>query len=349
MRPSSTTAALLIGGVLALLLVAYVFSGNARRRADSDPHCVSGPSLDLVKGELFRRAAAVRGTTDPAFADAASHGVARSVSQMIRRHYGGSHEVTCTGSIAIDLPPGVAAVGGRHSLMSAVRYKLAPGRDGSARLMALARADAIVGPLATITGEAGQQSAPPVKAAAVPQPRSSALPAVAQRTPRPVPRAPPKTPAATRVEKAGPQKPAARTNPKPGPQKPAAGSRQAPAAPHKDSSVSRAADKKAAPAASKSRPGPETAKAKPSFNCRFAKTRGEIAVCNNPTLAALDREMSAQFFSALSAAAPSERAILRRTRDRFLSYRDSCNSDTCIADAYRGRMREIDDIMAGRL
>ena len=36
------------------------------------------------------------------------------------------------------------------------------------------------------------------------------------------------------------------------------------------------------------------------------------------------------------------------TRDRFLGYRDRCPTDSCIATTYRGRMREIDDIMAGR-
>ena len=37
------------------------------------------------------------------------------------------------------------------------------------------------------------------------------------------------------------------------------------------------------------------------------------------------------------------------TRDRFLAYRDRCPNRQCIADAYVGRMREIRDIMEGRL
>ena len=39
----------------------------------------------------------------------------------------------------------------------------------------------------------------------------------------------------------------------------------------------------------------------------------------------------------------------RATRDRFLAYRDRCPSRQCMADAYVGRMREIRDIMEGRL
>jgi uncharacterized protein len=57
--------------------------------------------------------------------------------------------------------------------------------------------------------------------------------------------------------------------------------------------------------------------------------------------------MASQFSQAMSGASPGQRAMLQRTRGRFLSYRDSCGSDSCIADAYRGRMREISDIMSG--
>jgi hypothetical protein len=40
--------------------------------------------------------------------------------------------------------------------------------------------------------------------------------------------------------------------------------------------------------------------------------------------------------------------LLTRTRDSFLIYRDRCTSNDCIAETYRGRMREIRDIMLGR-
>ena len=99
---------------------------------------------------------------------------------------------------------------------------------------------------------------------------------------------------------------------------------------------------------------PETAPAevqrsavRPSFNCAYARTRGERAVCASDTLADLDRRMAAQYVSAMRDAGPREARLLRSTRDRFLTYRDRCGSDRCIADAYRGRIREIGDIMAG--
>jgi uncharacterized protein len=95
-------------------------------------------------------------------------------------------------------------------------------------------------------------------------------------------------------------------------------------------------------------PPQQTGSARPSFNCGSARTRGEIAVCNDPGLAGLDRQMSWQFYSALRRASPGQRARLESTRSGFLAFRDRCRSDGCIADTYRGRMREISDIMEGR-
>jgi uncharacterized protein len=106
-----------------------------------------------------------------------------------------------------------------------------------------------------------------------------------------------------------------------------------------------------APAPPSAQPAPTAAPrpvgARPSFDCGNAHTRSEIAVCSNAGLATLDRQMAAQFDRAMSAADPEERTLLTRTRSRFLSYRDSCGSNACIADAYRGRIREIHDIMTG--
>lgn len=95
-------------------------------------------------------------------------------------------------------------------------------------------------------------------------------------------------------------------------------------------------------------PSPPTASAPPSFNCDKARARSEIAVCNNSDLAELDRFMASKYVSALRNADGGQRALLQRTRDDFLVYRERCGNNACISDAYRGRMREIDDIMSGR-
>jgi len=103
-----------------------------------------------------------------------------------------------------------------------------------------------------------------------------------------------------------------------------------------------------APPPSRVAPDPPRPTAQPSFDCRRARSRSEVAVCGNPSLAALDRTMATQYQSAASAADPGQAALLRQTRDRFLGFRERCTNDACVANTYRGRMREIDDIMTGR-
>ena len=95
-------------------------------------------------------------------------------------------------------------------------------------------------------------------------------------------------------------------------------------------------------------PSPAQANANPSFNCARAQRPGERVVCADAGLATLDRQMADQYNRAARSADADQRAMLLRTASRFYGYRDGCRSNDCVADAYRGRMREIDDIMAGR-
>jgi uncharacterized protein len=85
---------------------------------------------------------------------------------------------------------------------------------------------------------------------------------------------------------------------------------------------------------------------RPSFNCRFARTRSEVLICSEPGLANLDRQMAAQFSTAARQATPGQRDVLERSRMRFLYRRERCGTPACIAAAYRARMTEIDDIAA---
>ena len=96
-------------------------------------------------------------------------------------------------------------------------------------------------------------------------------------------------------------------------------------------------------------PGPQTrALGRPSFDCSKARTSGEIAVCADSGLSALDLNMATQYGRALSGASPEERDLLRDTARRFYAFRDRCPDRQCIANAYVGRMREIRDVMEGR-
>ena len=94
-------------------------------------------------------------------------------------------------------------------------------------------------------------------------------------------------------------------------------------------------------------PRPRTA-ASPSFSCARARSRSERLVCSSGSLAALDRQMSSHFYSALAEGDSGTRRALRRSRDRFLAFRERCADEACIAQAYRDRMDEIRDIAADR-
>ena len=108
-----------------------------------------------------------------------------------------------------------------------------------------------------------------------------------------------------------------------------------------------AARKRPAQAARRTSEAPAaTATARPSYNCRYARTRSETAVCSDVGLASLDRQMAAQFNTAMRQGTPAQRHVLERSRLRFLYRRDRCQSAGCIEAAYRARMSEIDDIAA---
>ena len=88
--------------------------------------------------------------------------------------------------------------------------------------------------------------------------------------------------------------------------------------------------------------------ANPSFDCRGAQTNGERLVCANNRLASLDRAMFSLYRSAFGEGDNWTRDKLRRTRERFVAWRDRCANESCLADAYQGRMSEIRDIMSDR-
>ena len=85
---------------------------------------------------------------------------------------------------------------------------------------------------------------------------------------------------------------------------------------------------------------------RPSFNCRYARTRSEVAVCSDAGLAGLDQQMAVQFNTAYRQGTAAQREVLERSRLRFLYRRDRCRSASCIAAVYQARMSEINDIAA---
>ena len=331
-------APVLVTAVLALLLLAYVFGGggSGKQRTEGLARCSSSEAFDLIKADLFRQAAALRGSNDPAFQQLAGYSVLRAQSQIVRKTDEKSGTVSCSGTIVLDLPPGVEVIGGRRSLPGKLSYSLTGREGGRPELRSLANADVIAVPLATVatTGSSTGQPLPPPPVPPEQQmieEEGDARPVVPNQTPPPVAR--PARPEARPIPRptARPTAPPPKAAQKPRPQ-PTAAVRPAP---------------RPAPPARVAPPAIATAAAKPSFNCRHARRYGEIAACRDAELASLDRQMSAQFHRAMAGASPGARAMLERSRNRFLRSRDACRSYACVAAAYRQRMAEINSIVSG--
>ncbi len=301
-RLTPTQIGIIIAGVLILAFVIWTAVGTRRDNPDKltdgnaiaelradDPakRCGSQNSYDLIKRDLFRRAAALRGSDQAAFDRIASYSVVRVDQPLLDSEDERTGAIACSGTLTLDLPPGVAVVGGRRTLNADIGYTLQRSADGNGEVLTLSRADAIITPLATLA-RIGQSASEPLASA----PADPLSPGPAPVLAEPVSPLPPPAP---------PPRP------------------------------------------------PVQATASPSFNCANARTRGEIAVCGDSGLASLDRQMAAQYVDALRDADPGTRAMLQRSRDRFLGYRDQCPNAACIADTYRGRIREIRDIANGRL
>lgn len=306
MRRPDTTTSIAIGlGALFLIFLIWTFAGSrsgnedalgentsaAEAREDGAKRCASPRTYDLIKRELFRRAAEVRGSDAQAFGQLAAYASVRMERPVMENENEETGAVSCSGALSLDLPPGVAVVGGRRTLAADVDYGLQPAADGTGEVLTLTNAEAIITPLATLARVGTQPGLPDI-------------PATAIEDAQPIP-----------PSGVGPGNP---------PADPDDAASEAPPA--------------TAP----------TASARPSFDCGNARTASERAVCASPGLAALDRDMAGQFNQAVRLADGEERALLEQTRTRFLRYRESCRSDGCIASAYRGRMNEISDIMAGR-
>jgi hypothetical protein len=290
-RTNWTTIGLIAGLVLLVLVIAYFATS---RNADQDKltnaeisqeqpenveqRCAEKQTYDLIKAELFRRGAQLRGSDQAAYDQLSRAAFIRMDNPVMESEDGNSGSVNCSGSLSLDLPPGVAAVGGRRTLMADIDYTV----DATGNV-SLRNVDAIVAPLATLS-----------------------------RVTQPVPEAP--TPVET--TEAAPDANGVATEPPVAP--PSAGP-----------------------------PPPRPVGARPSFDCAKAHSKSETAVCSDAGLAALDRNMAAQYNRSIAVATPAQEALLRQTRDRFLRYRDRCANNACIGEAYVGRMREIRDIMEG--
>jgi len=293
-----TILALLAGLVVFVVVVVAYFISN--RNPDQDrlkgaqlnvvqdvtsveKRCASQAIYDLIKRELFNRAAQMRGSDQEAYDKLANYAVVRMENPVMERVDSSTGAINCSGSLSLDLPPGVAVAGGRRTLMTDVDYTVLPAADSTGSVVQLRNADAIVVPLATL-GRVGR---------------------------------PPQSPVAADGNEVAPEQPEANV---------------------------------AASQSANVQPGPPSSyPGRPSFDCDKARGRTEIAICSDAGLSALDLNMATQYRRAFSTASPDQQALLQQTAKRFYAYRDRCPDNRCIGDAYVGRMREIRDIVEGRL
>ncbi|WP_205504691.1 lysozyme inhibitor LprI family protein [Sphingomonas arenae] len=156
--------------------------------ATADQRCGSQQTYDLVKRELFRRAAQVRGSDAGAFDQLSAYAVVRVTSPVVKQQDEELGTLVCSGNIALDLPPGVSVVGGRRTLSAQADYALQPTADRSGDVVTLSGADSIVVPLATLARVGGQPGLPaqnPATAEPAVAPNVEGAPAAPRPAPAP--------------------------------------------------------------------------------------------------------------------------------------------------------------------
>src|SRR4051812_48548567 len=135
-----TTIALIAGLVLVLLIVVYFATGRnsdqdkltgteiAGSPAETTPEksCSAKATYDLIKRELFRRAAQLRGSDQAAYDKLSAYAVVRMDNPVLESEDSKTGGGNCSGALSPDLPPGVAGGGGRRPLVSAVDLTVHP-------------------------------------------------------------------------------------------------------------------------------------------------------------------------------------------------------------------------------
>ncbi|HEX8238614.1 MAG TPA: hypothetical protein VF574_02615 [Allosphingosinicella sp.] len=273
--------------------------------------CASDATYDRLKELVFDEAARIR-NSDPRNLDPlAAAAVVRMEEPVVKSRDDELNVTVCSGRFILELPPGAEnAFDGKRRLDAEVEYAAQAAVDGSGLVYQMDGAEPIIYRLATFGMKGG------------------ALPKFTQAAPAQIPSAPPK---------AAPSEPALMPPVAEAAPRPAA----PPPAPSPPPPPVRTADRSPEPA-------PATrVTVRPSFNCRYGKTRTEKMICSSPRLAAQDRAMASLYYDLMARADPATRGHLRRSRDAFLGRREQCRSEGCVDSAYTSRMAELRTIGRG--
>lgn len=274
--------------------------------------CSSPATFDRLKQVAFEEAMRIR-NADPKNLDTlATYSTVRMENPVVKSRDETLDVTVCGGRFVLDLPLGAErGFAGERQLKADVEYAAQMSADGSGLVYQIKGAEPIVYKLAAFDLKQATYRTPTVGADTKLAAGDAVTPMVP--TQKTAPQAPPSPPPVRAEPQVSPPPPVAR-------------------APARSSGASRAA----------------AASSPPSFNCRSARSRSERMVCASDRLASLDRAMSSLFYSTMSDAGGATRADLRRSRDRFLAWRDRCADERCVAQAYDDRMAEIRDIASGR-
>ena len=278
--------------------------------------CASAQTYDRLKAIAFDEVSRARGAGAPNLDVLAASSTLRMVSPVAKSRDNELNITVCSGRMIVELPPGAeAAFGGAKRLEADVEYAAQEAADGSGLVYRLQGAEPIVTQIAGID----------------PRRLGADMRTAQVNLPLPPPVRDPRTvaeqmglPEYAQVEPSPPRSP-----PVPRP------------APLPRSST------EPAPAQTAEPPPPPRVVTRPSFNCRYARSRVENLICADARLAGRDRAMSSAFYAALARGDGATKASLRRSRDRFLRFRDRCPDAACVAQAYSDRVDEIRDIAAG--
>ena len=295
--------------------------------------CASDATYDRLKQVVFDEAIQVR-NADPVNLDLlSSYSLARVENPVVKSRDETLDVTVCSGRFILQVPPGAErAFDGKQRLVADIEYAAQAAADGSGLVYQISGAEPIIYSLATFDLRAQAFRPAPAE-------REARDLAQADPAPPPPPERQSRTSSAAPEGQSRPhssvperQARAARPTSTPTPttrEEPARQQRSVVSPPPPPRQTERAAD------------------FSPSFDCQLGRSRSEQMVCNSERLAAIDREMSAQFYSELSRSDQRVRAELRRSRDRFLAYREQCPDESCLEQAYLDRMDEIEDIAAG--
>jgi hypothetical protein len=80
----------------------------------------------------------------------------------------------------------------------------------------------------------------------------------------------------------------------------------------------------------------------PAFNCRFAKSTDEIAVCNSGTLSALDRQLNTAYNALIASLTTDQQKRLSQEENNWRQLRLGCRgSVSCLTTAYELRIQQL--------